>query len=605
MSEEFRVLTDREHVLRRVSVYLGSSTLEPLTGIINFQYQTKNIVPALIKSIEEIYQNSVDEYIRTNGQFAKNIDLSITDTIHGAEITIKDNGRGIPVEKIGDKYRPELAWTELRAGSNFDDSKRTGAGTNGMGAALSCIFSKSFVGISCDGVNRLTLKAMDNMSTKSVEVEKFRTTQRGTTVQFIPDYEKFGLDDFTQDHIDIIQDRLHNLAILYPEISFSFNGKKIKFKNIKQVGTLFHPDAVTYGSDNIQLVFGPSGDEEEFRCISYVNGIYFKNGGSHIDFVMNKVIDALRTHIKKKHKIDVLPNQIRQHILFGSWITGFPALKFDSQSKERVTNSVGEVSAYMGDIDFDKISKSILNTPAIVDPMIASILYKKELAERLELAKKKKELKKTRIVNHIAATDSNPENKTLLICEGASAIGSLINVRNPKTTGGYPVRGKPLNVRGLKATEIMKNKEIAELLSIIGLEIGQEATDLNYGKICVFSDRDLDGEHIFGLLLNLFSLWPELFYQGRIYRMISPLYLCTKGKQTKMFYSDAEFGKFDSTGWNVDRFKGLGTMPEDIYSECVNNPKMEQIKVNSQDDLDKLQMAFGDDASLRKEWMVK
>ena len=124
---------------------------------------------------------------------------------------------------------------------------------------------------------------------------------------------------------------------------------------------------------------------------------------------------------------------------------------------------------------------------------------------------------------------------------------------------------------------------------------------MNYGKICVFSDRDLDGEHVFCLLLNLFSFWPELFEQGRIYRMISPLYYCTKGKQNRSFYSDADFLKFNSVGWTVDRFKGLGSMSEELYSECVNNPVLEQVVG---DDLMKLEMAFGDDASLRKTWML-
>jgi DNA gyrase/topoisomerase IV subunit B len=157
MSEDFKVLTDREHVLKRAGVYVGSTTLEPISGIINYAYQTKNIVPALIKCVEEIFQNSIDEYIRTEGKFATKISLDIDNTLDGVEITVADTGRGIPLDKIGDSYRPVLAWTELRAGSNFDDSKRTGAGTNGMGAALVNIFSKSFIGTSCDGKNKRIL----------------------------------------------------------------------------------------------------------------------------------------------------------------------------------------------------------------------------------------------------------------------------------------------------------------------------------------------------------------------------------------------------------------------------------------------------------------
>jgi DNA gyrase/topoisomerase IV subunit B len=163
MSEEFRVLTDREHSILRVNVYLGSATVEPITGIINYTKQTKNVVPALIKMVEEGCQNSIDEHIRTNAKFAQNISIDINQTLDGTEIVVTDDGRGIPIQKIGDSYRPLLAWTELRAGSNFDDSKRVGVGANGMGVSLTNIFSKSFIGRTCDGTGTFTVTCSDNM----------------------------------------------------------------------------------------------------------------------------------------------------------------------------------------------------------------------------------------------------------------------------------------------------------------------------------------------------------------------------------------------------------------------------------------------------------
>lgn len=599
MTEEFKVLNDREHVLHRPGVYLGSVVSEQQAGIINYQYQTATIVPALMKMIEEVTQNSIDEHIRTDGQFATEIKLSIVSDTNGTEITVQDNGRGIPQHDVNGKPRPVLAWTELRAGSNFDDSKRITAGTNGMGAALTNIFSTSFKGETSDAVNKLVLTCADNMQSIKWKVSPGGT--RGTKVTFVPDLKRFGLTEFTQDHIDVLRDRLINLAISYPTITFKFNGEKIHFKNIKQVAKQFHADAVSIENNDFGLIFAPSGAEEEFRCLTYVNGIYVKNGGSHVDFVLNKISDNLRAHIKKKHKIDVLPNQVKQHLLIGAWCRNFKALKFDSQTKERITNTAGEVAAYFGDIDLDKVSKQILNTASIIDPMIAAILYKKEMAEKLALAKKQKGAAKVRVVNHIAATDPNFENKMLLLCEGLSAIGTLISVRDPKRIGGYPLRGKPLNVRGMKPLDIIKNKEIFELMAVIGLELGKPVENLNYGKIAVFSDADVDGQHIFALLLNLFSLWPELFEQKRIYRMMSPLYYCTKGKDTKVFYTKEEFDSANLKGYATDYFKGLGSMPENVYHQCVNNPRL--IRVDA-DDLQKLEMAFGDSADLRKTWLL-
>jgi DNA topoisomerase-2 len=423
----------------------------------------------------------------------------------------------------------------------------------------------------------------------------------GTKVTFTPDTERFGLFTITSDHIDVIRDRISNLAISFPGITFKVNGETIKFHSIKDVGAKYHSKAVTFSSNNIGMVFAPSGDDETYKFISYVNGIYVKNGGSHIDFIMNKLIESIRAFIEKKHKIDVKPDQIRQHILFGSWINGFPALKFDSQSKERITNSYGEVSNFLADIDFNKLAKQITSTPDIIDPMIEAILYRKEMAEAKELAKKKKNSRKVVVLNHIAATDTVIGNRTLLITEGLSAIASLLNVRDPKTTGGYPLKGKPLNVSGMRPLEIMKNVELSELMKVIGLELGSEPNNLNYGKIAVFSDNDLDGHHIFCLLLNFFSLWPTLFEKKQIYRLRSPLYYCTKGKKTEVFYSKAEYDAFDNKGWQVDYFKGLGSMPESVYEVCVNNPRLECV---SSMDKDKLIMAFGESADARKEWMM-
>jgi len=599
MTEKFEILDDRSHVLKRAGVYIGSCTPEPQSGIINYTVDTKTVAPGLLKIISEIIDNSTDEFIRTKGEFANKIDVNISQTLDGTTISVADNGRGIPQDMIDGKPRPLHAWTALRAGSNFDDTQRVGAGTNGMGAALTNIFSTEFIGETCDGKNFLTVTCSNNMS--NVKWAQSKGNTKGTKVSFIPDLVRFGLSEFTQDHEDMVLDRLQNLAISYRGIDYTFNGKHIKFKNAKDIATNFHKDAVTFEYDNILFVFAPMGDRDSYT-LSCVNGINVRNGGTHVDYVLNAIVQSVRAAIKKQHKIDVMPAQIKPHIMFASWCTNFLALKFDSQAKERVTNTVAEVTQYFKDVDFDKISKKILATPEIIDPIIQAILYKRELEEARELAKKAKAGKKKTIINHIAATDPIPENRMLLLCEGLSAIGNLINVRDPKTVGGYPLKGKVMNIHGKRPLEIIKNVEISELLNVIGLYIGMPATNLNYGKIVVFTDADFDGSHIYALLLNVFSMWPELFAEKRIYRLKSPLYYCTKGKQEKVFYTAEEYEKFDSKGWDVEYFKGLGSMPESVYSECVNNPVLECV---TEFDPAIIEMAFGDDSDARKKWMME
>lgn len=615
---EFKVLSDREHVLQRTGVYAGSIVAEPITGIINYAYQTKTVVPALIKCIEEIYQNSVDEALRTNYEYANKISVDIKSTINGTEIVVSDNGRGIPVEKIGDRYRPALAWTELRAGSNFDDSKgRITAGTNGMGSCIVNVLSDQFIGVTDDGKLRCTVTCSDNMANIDVHVGKSK--QRGTTVTFVPDLKHFGITEFSQDHVDVVIDRLSNLAIMYPKIEFSINGTKLKFKNIKQIAKNFHESAVSFESENVGMVFAPAGADEEFRCLSYVNGIYIKNGGAHVDYVMGRVIETLREAITKKHKINVLPNQIKQHILFASWINGFKNLKFDSQSKERITNTQGEVSAILGDIDYEKIAKSILNTPEIIDPMIAAILYKKELAEKQALAKANKDLDKTNLRKISKFTDAanktDRKNCMLAVCEGDSAANAVLSART-EMIGCYPLKGKPINAMGATAKDLLANKEFVDLMLVTGLKIGQKVnslSDLRFGKIVMMTDADADGTHIQGLLCAMMKkFWPELFSLGAIYAFNTPLVKVEVDKKELYFYRLDEFNKWTESNKNkrfTSRYlKGLGSSTAKDFKKYFENmdKHLVQITIDDVSDLDIVDLVFGKEAGAadkRKVWL--
>lgn len=615
---EFKVLSDREHALKRTQVYVGSTIAEPIQGIINFSYQSKTVVPALIKCIEEIYQNSLDENIRTNGEYANKISLSIKTTIDGAEISVADNGRGIPVEKIGDRYRPVLAWTELRAGSNFDDTQRVGAGVNGMGSSLVNILSEQFIGVTDDGKLRCTVSCSENMANIDVHVGKSK--QQGTTVTFIPDLKHFGLQEFTQDHVDVIIDRLSNLAIMYPDIEFSMNGTRLRFKNIKQIAKNFHESAIPFETENISMVFAPAGVDEEFRCLSYVNGIYIKNGGAHVDYVIGRVVETLRAAITKKHKINVLPNQIKQHILFASWINGFKNLKFDSQSKERITNTQAEVSAILGHIDYEKIAKSILNTPEIVDPMIAAILYKKELAEKQALAKANKEADKTNLRKISKFTDAS--NKTdrkncmIAICEGDSAANAVLSART-EMIGCYPLKGKPINAMGATPKDLLANKEFVDLMLVTGLKIGQRVeslSDLRFGKIVMMTDADPDGAgHIQGLLCAMFKkFWPELFSLGAVYSFTTPIAKVEFDKKELYFYSLDEFDKWIDSNKNkrfTSRYlKGLGSSTAKDFRKYFDNidKHLTQITIDDISDLVVVDLVFSKEAGAadrRKVWL--
>ena len=606
---EFKVLSDEEHLKIRPSMYIGSVDEANINSyFINdtIEYKSINIIPGLLKIINEIIDNSVDENIRTNGKFANKIYVNINNTIDGLEVSVKDNGRGIPVIKPNgsDDYQPVLAWTKSRSGTSFEKDRVT-LGANGVGSFATYVFSESFIGETHDSKKSLVF----NKITKEVTVKD--STKNFTEVTFQPDISLFnnGVFDF-KNHFEYLKQRLINLSVCYPDISFYFNTEKINV-DIKELTSKFYKEGLIYQSknNNYSIIVGSTAPDNEFRFHAYTNGLHNPYGGSIVDYVSNEIASALQPLITKKHKITVTNSQIKNNLLLAIYVTKFSNLKFDSQTKEKITNSKQEVQNYFNEnnINFEKIAKDIINTPNIIDPIITAILYKKELAERLELARQQKKTKKLEIVNHIQATYSDPEERLLFLTEGLSAIGPLLNVRQSTKIGGYPLRGKILNVDGMSFLDIMKNEIISELMSIIGLELGKTPTNLNYGKIVLMTDADVDGISIRGLLFKFFNLWGDVLYkQNRIFIIKTPLLMAKKNNDTKLFYTFDEFNKESKSlkGYEITYFKGLGTMPVDVYDECINNPKLIPITFNNNEDQVSLDMAFGDDPNLRKKWLL-
>lgn len=604
----FKMMDDREYMLHRPEIFIGSMQESIYNNIFNFKYQSKKYVPALVKIIEEIIDNSVDATIRSNFKEGLNIGVTIKDNGFGSWfVEVTDDASGIPVELHDGKYQAELCWTRPRAGSNFNDDGRVTIGRNGVGSACTNFFSKSFLGISGNGKECVTVETNDNCL--NITTTHSRCSTKGTTVLFYPDLERFGVSNICDDIIDVIKDRLTNMAICYPKISFRFNDERIIIKNPTQLGKLFNEDAISLEDDNYNIVISPSGDDEEFRHLSYFNGINIKNGGNHIDYFLNGLCSELLPMIKRKWKIEVMPNQIKQHLLIAFWIRNFPNLKFDSQSKERVTNTNGEIKSFMN-VDFNKLAKKVIATDAIINPAIESILRKKESLEKRAATNALKKAEKKKILGHISANDKNPENKILYIAEGLSAVSELLSTRDPKYHGGYPLRGKVLNTHGMSFPEILKNKELAELIAIIGLDINDDSIRdenggliLNYGRIAILTDADADGVDIYCQLINFLSRWKGLFDEGRVVRVNTPLFVCTKkSKPTKYFYTFDEYNSQSLVGYDVSYIKGLGSLSRPDYKETViMNPNLDIVKLNDTDILD---MIFGDITDEKKGWLL-
>ncbi|EAK6855398.1 hypothetical protein DAG40_09540, partial [Campylobacter coli] len=202
-------LTDREHILKRPSMYIGAidstNTEDFIIESGKIKHTTLNYVPGLIKIINEIIDNSVDAAIRSKFKAGLNISVKISNDT----VSIEDDGTGIPVIKSGDHYMPELAWNHAKAGSNFDDdANRVTIGTNGVGSYCTNVWSTNFKGITDDSKNRYIFKSKNNAETYSENIEASKKS--GTLVEFKPDLERFNLKEIDETHKNIIYQRLLN-----------------------------------------------------------------------------------------------------------------------------------------------------------------------------------------------------------------------------------------------------------------------------------------------------------------------------------------------------------------------------------------------------------
>lgn len=603
--DEFKILDDISHVLLRPAIYIGSTTSEEKNIFLNFEYTKVTYNPGLFKIINELIDNSIDEHIRTEFKFATKIDI----TMDSSSFSITDNGRGIPVDKVSDVdgskiYRPEAAWCRTKAGSNFNsDSDRVTAGMNGVGSALSNIFSTSFIGETSDGKNKFVVKCSNNAKIDDLKVTK--STKKYTKVIISPDFARFGLSGFDETIIGMVKDRLYGLSVVFPTITFKFNDESLKGITPRSFVNKFGEDCVYYSDDNTILGIMPSTGGEMLSH-SIVNGLTLYSGGSHEDFIMSGIVQPVREYILKKYKFDVMPAHVKSHLKLVSVIKNFKNMKFDSQTKERLTNTKNEVADHLANIDFATIAKNIVKNENILMPIIEAQLAKQQAKDAADERKRNKQIKNLKVAKHISATHKDVSKKTLYIMEGDSACGQFLLVRDVKTQGALPLRGKILNTFGKSNKDIIKNNALAELMTVIGVELGKPATEasMNYGTIAIMTDQDLDGGAIRCQLINFFYNWPELFKEGRVKIINSPIYILRGKTENHYFYTKEEYEAFkgSKSKYEVAYIKGLGSLRMEEYRYVLENPYYQTVQI---DDESLLEMMYGEDSNIRKKYMME
>ena len=577
MENKFEVLSGREQLLRRPEMWVGGmSPLEKTIFIIENDKaikKTVSYIPAFKKIQDEILDNAIDVLVNRNS--SGNIKVKMTDT----SVYIEDDGPGIPVVKndvskitdssitndekkeLAESYLPFTAWTRLFSGTNFQDSDdKTTIGSHGIGSKATAVFSKEFVGHTDDGKKSCHVVAKNNLETKSFKVSR-SCGKTGTWVEFYPDLQRFRLEKIEQVYKDLMYQRLLCLAITFPKIKFSFNGSRINV-NDKKFLSMFS-DKIEFQSFENGFVGIFPNESDEFSFFSYVNGLALTRGGTHVDFIVNQIVNPIRDKLCKKYKT-LKPADIRNRLTAVIFLRNFPNTKFDSQTKETLTNSVSDISKYLGNsIDFEKFSKQILKNEAIIDPIVEMFKIKEEMKSRQELRQSKKA--KVRSDKYMAPIG---ERKYLALCEGASAMSGISGCVGRQGIGYYACRGLAINAFNSSIQKIAANQEFKDIMNILELDITKDSNDkkIAFDKIMLTSDSDVDGSHICSMLLGWFAKFaPNLFDEGKICRLVTPLIIIqdSKGKIVKYFLSLQEFKDYEKSGKKIPGkltyLKGLGS----------------------------------------------
>lgn len=610
---DIKVLSEIEHVHKRSQVYLGTTAVSVYDVPIfadTFKITAQSFVPAVMKLFSEVVDNANDELIKFK---PKNPSIKITANVETGEFSVEDNGRGVPIgsHETG-RYTPEVVFSTLRSGRNFeDDEKEVGViGTNGMGVSLSAICSEEFI-IDIHRDNKRYLQVLRD-ATREIEPPKItKKVSKNTGTKITLKLKRDIFDDITLPY-ELVRNRAIELAASNPGLKIEFNSETFLYKKgfEQMLGTYF--DKFQKFSDNdldFFIVFDHHRNPEE-QMFSWVNSSMLYDGGICNTQFMNAFVDKVSAHLEreaKKLKITINRNDIRHGLLvLGSLSIKNP--QYDSQAKTKMTGP-----NIRKDIDI-AINKSwttfTKSNKAWFDVIIERAVARSNSAATKQIQKEQSG-KKLKVEGLMDATSRKRETCNLLITEGLSAKASIVQSRDPETVAAYPLTGKLDNVYDAPITKLMKMGKIIDLLNIIGLVPGKRAmrSELRYGKVTIATDSDSDGSHILLLLINLFyKFWPELFdkkYPPFIFKMESPNIIAKKGDKEVYFITKAEFDavKDQYADHKLVYNKGLGSLEKDQWERILNDPTSFVPIMDDGELSEVVKLMFSDDVDARKKWL--
>ena len=618
-ADQIQILEGLEAVRKRPGMYIGSTSIRGLHHL-----------------VYEIVDNAVDEAL---AGFCDTVKVYINED---NSITVRDNGRGIPVGINKKKGIPavEVVFTILHAGGKFGGGGyKVSGGLHGVGASVVNALSTWLeVDIFHEGkIYRQSYERGKVMYPLKIVGD---TDKRGTEVRFLPDPTIFEETVFD---FSVLKQRLREMAFLTKGLKIVLKDKRPE----ENVALTFHYEGgireyVEYLNKSKEVLYpqviyceGKKGDvvvevalqhNDSYNegVYSFVNNITTPEGGTHLAGFRSALTKTFNDYARKNKLLkdseqNLTGDDIREGLVAIVSIK-IPEPQFEGQTKQMLGNS--EARGAVASVVSEQLTFFLEQ-----NPNVAKIICEKAvLAQRArEAARKARDLTRRKsaldgmsLPGKLAdCSDKDPQNCEIYIVEGDSAGGSAKTARSRATQAILPLRGKILNVEKSRLDKILVNNEIRAMITAFGTGIHEDfdITKLRYNKIIIMTDADVDGAHIATLLFTyLYRFMPDLIKEGHVYLAQPPLYKVEKNKKVWYAYSDEELNKIltdiGRDGNNkIQRYKGLGEMDASQLWETTMDPeKRILLRVNMDDDAaSELDMTFdtlmGDRVEPRREFI--
>ncbi|MFQ5859155.1 MAG: type IIA DNA topoisomerase subunit B [Anaerolineae bacterium] len=651
-TEDIQVLEYPFNIRKRPGMYIGGTGLAALHHLAH-----------------ELIDNSVDEVL---AGACTHIEVAIH---RDGSLTVTDDGRGIPTGMHAEKNRPtlELVFTELHAGGKFKEgSYSTSGGLHGVGVKATNALSEwlearvrrdgvIYFQRHEDGLPATPVQILDPVTkevvgqvggkgeAKAIKAHADKNLGTGSTITFKPSPRFLDTTDFD---FDALARRLQVIAFLLPGVTVELTDgrkKKKRQKRFRHDGGLVEyvrwlnegrrpihrrPIEVT-GEQNgvaVEVVLQWHTNVDNSEIVSFVNTIPTPDGGKHVAGFKSAITKAINQFASEKK---LTKGKGQASIRGSDTLAGLTAVLklsmhdplFTSQTKTQLAsdNAQGIVHSIVYEGLLESLRKKISLGKTIVQQAQAAAHARVAASKARSLVIRRSILDAvdSGLPGKLAdvSKGTSTEQTVLYVVEGDSAGGSCKMARDRRYHAILPLRGKPLNVEGVKLTRLLSNNEIKAIIAAVGGGVGADFSveDMRYGGVGILVDADVDGDHIRTLLYTLFWRYMRPMVEaGRLYVAVAPLYLLRKGRQTRYAYSDRErdaiLEKWGRSGITIQRYKGLGEMNPEQLRETVfqvgdDGPFNDNLRRVTVDDVHHanqiISTLMGKSARKRRSWLLE